>query len=164
VSKFETGAFVDIDNHLVAYLNTMYTHGETTGGSRAFTRDIVQSLVSNKCLVAQIMKPQGGGSVEVAIIGRTVVSNNSRILLNPTFALSSAAEPLNIPVVVGNYHDGTSNVDVSLNGGGILNSPIQGKQYNIKDSTMDGLSRRDFDNWCSVGRNAGADGQAISIR
>ena len=163
--KFETGAFIDIDNHLVAYLNQMFTHAATEGGQNAFTKDLAQALVSKKALVAQIIPQNGAGSVEVTVIGRTVVSNNSRIMLNPTFAVSSACEPLKIPVVVGNYQNGSSTEDVDLMGDGILSCPLKGKSYNKKDASMTNLNHQHFKNWASEGKKARPEeSQAVSLK
>lgn len=140
-SNFISGAYVDVDNHLVHYMNKFFTGQKT---SFKWTGEICWKLIHNKCLVAQIIPEGGGTSSEVLIVGRCTPANSSRILINPSVAVSSNLNSLGLNVNVSGQGIRES---LSSEGSEKYRCPIQGKSYKINDGTISDLTYEKFNTW-----------------
>ena len=151
---FQNGVYIDIDNHLWKYMDKFFT-GNVAQGS--FTKEIVQALVTNRCLVAQIIPINGGGTVEALVIGKTGISNNSRILASPCMFASQSFSQLGFGVTVSGAGKSFTILPQSTDGN--YRCPISGANYDVKNGFIKGLDVNSWENWL---RNQ-EDGSAYEI-
>lgn len=147
--KFESGAYINVRQKLVHYLNRMYTHGNTEGGKTAFDERIAMTLIEKRCLVLQIVSE--GSNNELLICGQTPNGEN-KVLINPTILATSTGKSLGINLNATMAQN--SNVSL-IPASAEINCPIDGKSYNVKTGYIDGLNHQQFKNW----EQLGVDGQ-----
>lgn len=138
--NFVAGCFVDVDNHLVTYMNKFFTG---TMSEFTWTQDICQRLIQNKCLVAQIIPAGGGASAEVLVVGKTNVTG-SRINVSPAAIASGNLATLGLTVTV----SGQGIKETLLpSGSGKYSCPIQGKTYKTDTGFIQDFNHAAFRKW-----------------
>ena len=140
--SFQNGVYIDIDDHLWKYMDKFFTGNVKKG---AFTKEIVQALVTNRCLVAQIIPINGGSSVEALVIGKTGITNNSRILASPCMFASQVFSQLGLTVNVAGSDGNFSILPECTNGK--YRSPISGASYDAKTGAIKGLDVNSWEKW-----------------
>lgn len=157
---FPCGVYIDIANGAWKYMEHFFNSGTSAEGKIDDT--VVQKLVENKCLYAQIINPNGGNSSEALVIGKTPNSysgNNSKILISPLLFATNALSHLGISVTVSG--SGIPTQSLLPNNSQKYRSLIENASYDIKKGTIKELNVNNYKNWSKY--NAQMTGEADDI-